>query len=255
MKKPLKLFIVSMSIFLFSFATKSNPVKKAKIFQIISTTVSRVSVDHQGKASTLSNALYDSLSLGEKGLSKTALQTAIKGYLHLEEQGQLNNSGLLSIADFSQSSRKKRFYLLDMKNGQLLINTYVAHGKGSGMDMANVFSNIPGSEKSSLGFYLTQGTYTGKNGLSLRMEGLDKGFNDNAEKRAIVVHGADYVNAKKVKDAFMGRSQGCPALPRTEYVNVIDRIKDGSALFVYYPSSYYLNNSTVLTAKEDTLKG
>lgn len=108
--------------------------------------------------------------------------------------------------DFSQSSRKKRFYLLDIKNKKLLENTYVAHGKNSGMDMAKSFSNVIGSEKSSLGFYITKGTYTGKNGFSLRMAGLDRGFNDNAEKRAIVVHGADYANAGRVNSAYMGRS-------------------------------------------------
>lgn len=125
-----------------------------------------------------------------------------------------------------------------------MVNTYVAHGKNSSLDMADNFSNVIGSEKSSLGFYVTKGTYTGKNGFSLRMAGLDKGFNDNAEERNIVVHGADYVNAARAQSSFMGRSQGCPALPRENYTEVINLIKDGTAFFVYYPSSVYLQNSS-----------
>ena len=204
--------------------------------------------DHMAEVTTVSASLYDVLKLNEKGLSKNAVDLVVKGFLSLQEQGKLKNEDLLTIVDFSQSSRKKRFYLLDMKNKKLLENTYVAHGKNSGVDMATNFSNTVGSEKSSIGFYVTKGTYTGKNGFSLRMEGLEKGFNDNAEQRAIVVHGADYVNAGRVQSAFMGRSQGCPALPREKYIQVIDQIKNGTAFFIYYPSEKYLKNSTVLNS-------
>lgn len=243
--------LLILSTLLFSFVDKptNNSDKQSEIST--ATIVKGISLekdDHKAAAASLSTNLFNSLQLEKKGLSQNTLEVAVKGYLHLQEQGALKNTDLLSIVDFSQSSRKKRFYLLDMKNNKLLVNTYVAHGKNSGLDLANSFSNTIGSEKSSLGFYLTKGTYTGKNGFSLRMEGLDKGFNDNAEARAIVVHGADYVNQGRTNSAYMGRSQGCPALPRADYIKVIDLIKDGSALFVYSLSENYLETSEILNS-------
>jgi hypothetical protein len=148
--------------------------------------------------------------------------------------------------DLSQSSRNKRFYIVDMKSDSLTWNTYVAHGKSSGVDMAKNFSNNLNSNKSSLGFYLTKSTYKGKHGLSLRIDGLEDGFNDNAEARGVVVHGASYVNADRSNSDYMGRSQGCPALPEDEYAEVIDIIKDGSVLFVYGADDNYLQSSSLL---------
>jgi hypothetical protein len=110
------------------------------------------------------------------------------------------------------------------------------------------FSNRPQSEASSLGFYVTKDTYRGKHGLSLKLQGLENGFNDNAESRAIVVHGANYVNSSRVNSAYMGRSQGCPALPEAQAPKVIRLIKGGSALFVYNPSQKYLNSSKILNS-------
>jgi hypothetical protein len=133
-----------------------------------------------------------------------------------------------------------------MKKDSLVWNTYVAHGKNSGVDEATRFSNQPNSEASSLGFYITKNTYQGKHGLSLRISGQDKGFNDNAEARGVVVHGASYVNSSRVNSAYMGRSQGCPALPQSEYADVINIIKDGSVMFVYHPSEEYVENSALL---------
>lgn len=244
------LFVLSVVSFSFikkpSVSKTSVMVKETRAHETVSNTAA--THDHVTETVTLSGALFNQLQLDKKGLSINTLKTAVKGYLNLQEQGALKNNDLLSIVDFSQSSRKKRFYLIDMKNNKLLVNTFVAHGKNSGVDMANNFSNVIGSEKSSLGFYKTKGTYTGKNGFSLRMEGLDKGFNDNAEARAIVVHGADYVNAGRINAAYMGRSQGCPALPRTDYIKVIDLIKDGSVLFIYSQNENYLNSSELLSS-------
>lgn len=255
MKKNTYLFagLIAIALLSFSFVTKTKSVKNTAAVTLKNSKAiaakATARLGHAEVADTLSNSLATNLQLTEKGLSNDVLQSALKGYLHLKEQGNLPNEGLLSIVDFSQSSRKKRFYLLDMKNNKLLVNTYVAHGKNSGVDMANSFSNTVGSEKSSLGFYVTKGTYTGKNGFSLRMAGLDKGYNDNAEARAIVVHGADYVNEGRASSAYMGRSQGCPALPRADYIKVIDLIKDGSVLFVYANDASYLASSTVLNAE------
>lgn len=245
--------LIVVAILSFSFATKTKqtentPTTVSKNKNGISS-IKGTRLSHADVADTLSTALITSLKLNDKGLSNDVLRTALRGYLHLQEQGNLTNEGLLSIVDFSQSSRKKRFYLIDVENGRLLANTYVAHGKNSGVDMANSFSNTIGSEKSSLGFYVTKGTYSGKNGFSLKMSGLDRGYNDNAEARAVVVHGADYVNEGRVTSAYMGRSQGCPALPRADYIKVINLIKDGSALFVYSKDATYVNSSTVLNAK------
>lgn len=255
MKKTTLLLIgmIVLSAVSFSFVTKANfaneKILKNETLVKGITAASGDKGGHTEVAATVVSSLSTTLQLNERGLSNEALQSAVKGYLHLQEQGVLKNDSLLSIVDFSQSSRKKRFYLIDMKNSKLLVNTYVAHGKNSGVDMANNFSNTIGSEKSSLGFYITKETYTGKNGFSLKMAGLDRGFNDNAEARAIVVHGADYVNAGRVSSAYMGRSQGCPALPREDYIKVIDLIKDGSALFVYSGDASYSASSTLLNAQ------
>ena len=244
--------LIVIALVSFSFATKTKSVENTSVATskngnvIIAKAMAKHS--HAEAADTLSTSLAANLQLDEKGLSNDVLKTALKGYLHLQEQGYLQNEGLLTIVDFSQSSRRKRFYLIDMKKRELLVNTYVAHGKNSGVDMANSFSNTIGSEKSSLGFYITKGTYTGKNGFSLKMAGLDKGYNDNAEARAVVLHGADYVNEGRITSAYMGRSQGCPALPRADYVKVIDLIKDGSALFIYSPNQDYLSTSQILNS-------
>ena len=124
----------------------------------------------------------------------------------------------------------------------------MAHGKNPGADIAASFSNRPGSEQSSLGFYVTKGTYTGNNGFSLKITGLEENFNDNAEKRAIVVHGADYVNQNRSQAAYMGRSQGCPALPIPESRGIIELIKEGSPIFVYAASADYLQSSKLLNS-------
>ena len=192
--------------------------------------------------------LYKSLRLVQAGLSEETYKYAVKGYENLKLGNSLKDTQYLSIVDFSQSSRNKRFYLFDFKTHRLIKNTFVAHGKNSGADIATSFSNTPGSEQSSIGFYVTKGTYIGKNGLSLKMAGLEENFNDNAEKRAIVVHGADYVNQNRAQAAYMGRSQGCPALPKPESREIIELIKEGSPIFVYAASADYLQSSKLLNS-------
>lgn len=205
-------------------------------------------VENSAASSAISAVLYEELNLGDAGLSEEALSSAVKGYEKLVEEGVIQNTQYLSIVDLSQSSRKKRFYLLDLKNHKLALNTFVAHGKNSGIDEAERFSNTPNSEKSSLGFYVTKNTYSGKHGLSLKLAGLEDGFNDNAESRAIVVHGAEYVNEGRVRSAYMGRSQGCPALPESVAPKVINLIKGGSAVFVYHPDQKYFSKSKILNS-------
>lgn len=235
---PLAL-IVSFSLLLFSFAKASSSRMPAiaKDSSIADSATTQIS---------LSEKVFNDLHLQQAGLLEQTVDYAVKGYQKLVDSGMVDRSQYLTIVDLSQSSRNKRFYILDMKNDSLVWNTYVAHGKNSGVDMAKSFSNSLNSNKSSLGFYLTKSTYTGKHGLSLRIDGLENGFNNNAEARGVVVHGAAYVNAGRVNSDYMGRSQGCPALPENEYAKVIDIIKDGSVVFVYGSDSNYLQSSELL---------
>ena len=185
--------------------------------------------------------LYDSLQLGALDLSREAYQMAIKGFLALEMAGQIQNSGVLSIIDFSLPSSKPRLFVLDMRNGRLLFNTFVAHGRNSGTLMATRFSNRRNSYMSSLGFYLTGQSFIGRHGYSLRLEGMEKGWNDNASQRAIIMHPARYVSEQHIRQCgFLGRSEGCPAIPEQVHTAIINRIKGGSCLFMYAPDSRYV---------------
>ena len=195
----------------------------------------------------LTEFVFDKLQLERLGLSKEALEFAFKGYHNLLNKGMIKNPDIITICDFSQSSTSKRLYVIDLKNYELLLNTYVAHGKNSGLDYAEKFSNNPDSHESSLGFYVTENTYVGGHGLSLRLNGLDVGFNDNALERAIVVHGSAYVgDQRKQSGAYMGRSYGCPAVPQKQVKKLINTIKNGSCLFIYHPTKNYIDNSTIL---------
>ncbi|MGZ8554347.1 MAG: murein L,D-transpeptidase catalytic domain family protein [Chitinophagaceae bacterium] len=191
--------------------------------------------------------LYSSLKLQQKGLSKRAFEYAFKGYRLLLKKRIINKKGYLAICDFSQSSNNKRLYLVDLVNGEVILNTYVAHGRNSGREYAERFSNRPESFQSSLGFYVTQNPYYGEHGLSLRMKGLEKGYNDKAGKRRIVVHGADYIGDTWLEqNNYMGRSFGCPAIPEKESNFLINTIKNGSCVFIYHPSKNYLKGSKIL---------
>jgi hypothetical protein len=195
------------------------------------------------------SSIYDEMDLEDSGLSRKAFQYAWTGYYKLRKKGVLRRTGILSICDFSQSSSNQRMYVIDVRNRRLLYRTYVAHGINSGEEFANSFSNRPESCKSSLGFYVTTRTYTGMNGLSLRIEGVDRGFNDNASRRSIVIHGASYVSQRILhKYGVMGTTFGCPAIPTEMSSQIIPVVKNGSCFFIYYPSKKYLSRSTVLNS-------
>lgn len=192
-------------------------------------------------------SMYMEMELESLGLSPEAFEYAWKGYNHLLEKGTLEKQDILSICDFSQSSKNKRLYILDIEERTVLINTYVAHGKNSGSEFARYFSNTPRSNKSSLGFYITKNTYYGSYGLSLKIAGVEKGINDRAYYRNIVIHGSDYVGGKFMeRNNYNGRSFGCPAIPRKVSGEVINTIKDGSCLFIYYPSDSYVKKSAII---------
>ncbi len=191
--------------------------------------------------------IYDSLQLGKRGLKKDAFKYAYTGYKKLVEEGKINKEGILTICDLSQSSRRKRLYLIDLDQYKILLNTYVAHGKNSGAEFAKKFSNRPQSLQSSLGFYKTKKTYWGGHGLALTLSGLEPGFNDKAERRKIVVHGSQYIGDNyKRWGKFMGRSFGCPAVPMKQSRLLINAIKNGSCLFIYHPTKNYLTTSKIL---------
>ena len=162
------------------------------------------------------------------------------------EEMEYNNEGILTIIDFSKPSTEKRLFILDLEKQKLLYHTYVAHGKNTGQNIATKFSNNKGSNQSSLGLYRTAESYQGKHGYSLRLDGLEKGFNDNARSRAVVMHSASYVNEAFIKrHGRLGRSWGCPAVPVEFSKEIIDLIKGGSCLYIYANDKHYLENSSL----------
>ncbi len=187
------------------------------------------------------STLYDSLGLQDLELSREAWERGVQGYLALQASGQVRNADVLSIVDFSLPSTKKRLFIIDMQNGRLLFNTFVAHGRNSGQLMATRFSNRGNSLMSSLGFYLTGDPFIGQHGYSLRLEGIEHGWNDHVYRRAIIMHPADYVSEEHIQRwGYLGRSEGCPAIPEELDQPIIDEIKGGSCLFIYAPNKRYL---------------
>ena len=192
--------------------------------------------------------LYAAIGLSVKGLSMDVFLLALRGFQKLHAEGLLLKDSILTIADLSQSSRNKRLYVIDLARKVLLFNTYVAHGRNTGEEFARKFSNAAGSLKSSLGFYVTGQEIKGTEvGLSLVLEGMEKGFNDNARSREIIMHGAEYATERFIrKFGRLGRSFGCPSLPPELIRPVVDVIKEGSCLFIYNRDESYLKGSSVL---------
>ena len=175
------------------------------------------------------------------------LQTALAGYEILVEENSIIRPEVITIIDFSLQSDRERLWVLDLKQGKVLFHCLVSHGRNSGELKAESFSNIPGSNESSPGFYVTGETYIGKHGLSLALDGLETGINDKARQRAIVIHGADYVSDDFIRaHGRLGRSQGCPAVPVELSEEIIKTIKDGSCLFIYAPTPAYTAKSQII---------
>lgn len=183
--------------------------------------------------------LFNRIHGSSPTLDSNVFKQAYIGYLNLLEQGR-TSSPIITIADLSKHSSERRLWIIDLERDTVLLNTYVAHGRGSGLEEAKFFSNRPNSNQSSLGFYLTGETYQGKHGRSLRLDGLDEGFNTNARERGIVLHGAWYVgpNILKGQDR-MGVSQGCPAVAEVLKDKIIDLIKGKSVMYIHGRSSSY----------------
>jgi len=192
---------------------------------------------------------FDEMDLRGTGLKREIFTKAVIGLQNFKKAKLISpEKSIISIVDFGKASNYKRLWVIDLKSKKLLFQTYVAHGRGSGNERAEVFSNTVNSFQSSLGFYITANTYTGKHGLSLKLKGLDAGYNTNAYDRAIVVHGADYVSTDFLKaHGRLGRSHGCPALPVELTPAIINTIKNKSLLYidgnVNSYTSTYLNKS------------
>jgi len=180
-------------------------------------------------------------------LSFEIFKLAMTGF---EKITDLPNKKIITIIDFSKPSVKERFFVIDLENKRVLYKSLVAHGKNSGENLAKSFSNDSKSLKSCLGFLLTAETYIGKHGYSLRLDGLEPGINDNARSRTIVIHGADYVsNDFANQHGRLGRSWGCPALPINSSKSIIDKISNGSCVFIYGIDPEYSKSSKILNLK------
>ncbi|MBC7847310.1 MAG: murein L,D-transpeptidase catalytic domain family protein [Flavobacterium sp.] len=181
--------------------------------------------------------IYNSLNSNHFDLPNLeSFKEALKGFYLLKEKG-LVQKDILTLVDFSLSSTVKRLWVIDLSTNTILYNSLVAHGRNTGEEFANSFSNANSSFKSSLGFYLTGETYKGKHGMSLRLDGLEKGVNNNARERGVVMHSANYVSNSFIKcNKRLGRSQGCPAIPEESLTKIVNTIKNKSCLFIYHPS-------------------
>lgn len=201
-------------------------------------------------AVTASESVFDASSwtadvLG--GLDTDVFALALRAAEAAIERGDIERPSTLTVIDFSRPSRQKRLWVYDLRTKELLFHELVSHGRNSGDDLATQFSNVAESNQSSIGLFRTAETYIGKHGYSLRLDGLEKGINDNARARAIVMHGADYVSAATAKAlGRLGRSLGCPAVRKAISRQLIDAVKDGGLLFAYAPQQRWLASSTYL---------
>ena len=203
------------------------------------------SEDAQDSGVSACYELYVEMQLQDE-ISYEAFEQAFWGYNKIKAQ----NKDVLTLIDFSKPSTEERLYILDMKEKNILCSSLVSHGKKSGGNYATSFSNKKGSHKSSLGFYLTGDTYEGRNGYSLVLNGLERGINDRARARSIVVHGATYCDPLEIASSGrIGRSFGCPAVPEEVNQKIIDAIKGGTILFIYANDANYVRKSPVLSSK------
>ncbi len=212
----------------FSFSTADYKTTEPKNL-IASTAASSI----EAKAANV----YSSLDANKFAMPKLPTFTkALDGFYKLKNKG-LVTKNILTVIDFSLSSNVKRLWVIDLNSNKILYNSLVAHGRNTGEEFAKSFSNKSESNKSSLGFYSTGEIYFGKHGMSMKLDGLEKGVNDNARNRAVVMHGADYVSESFIRNHNrLGRSQGCPAIPNGLTKEIINVIKDKSCLYIHHPS-------------------
>ncbi len=245
MRKLVLLCAISLCAFTTKFSSTDTDPNDVKHFPSLLSNSAE-----SAAANSLVDSLYTSIHLDNAGLSHDAFFKAYKGYQYLLSKNKLEKKDLLTICDYTQSSGQKRLYVIDLAAGKLLFNTFVAHGHNSGTTIATSFSNMNSSNKSSEGFLVTAETYVGHNGYSMRFDGMEQNFNGNVRMRDVVMHGSDYVCAERAANGtMMGRSWGCPAVPRQECNQIIDKIKGGSCFFIYTNDPVYVHSSPVLNAR------
>ncbi|WP_136669001.1 murein L,D-transpeptidase catalytic domain family protein [Flavobacterium sp. H122] len=217
-------------LFLMSFAPKTTNNTDPKLLASASATNMVAKIE----------MVYSSLNANNFALPQIdCFKKAMVGFYALKQKG-LVGKDVLTVIDFSMSSTKKRMWVIDLVANKILYNTVVSHGMKSGGEYATSFSNATNSNKSSLGFYITGETYFGKHGLSLKLDGQERGINDNARARAVVMHGASYANPSILRtQGYLGRSQGCPAIPEAIKDEIINIVKGRSCLFIYHPGRAY----------------
>lgn len=233
---------------------KFFPVLLFGLFSFTTNTSTVTTEPNNHTASTIAtfeskvNTLYSSLNVNNFKLPQIeCFSKALQGFYKLQEKGLIQNN-ILTLVDFSLSSNTKRLWIIDMTTNTILYQSLVAHGRNSGDEFANKFSNKSESFQSSLGFYLTGEIYQGKHGKSLRLDGMEKGINDKARSRAVVMHGANYVSEQFIRqNKRLGRSLGCPALPEDLNAEIIQLIKNKSCLFIYHPSKAYAAMSKLVS--------
>lgn len=221
----------------FVFAAFLTMPAKNNIIGVTPSVETRVISNSTTNASESSaESLYHSLDMNNLSRpAQSVFAKALEGFYRLKAKGVITKD-ILTVVDFSLSANQKRMWVIDLSQKKILFNTLVAHGRNTGNEFAETFSNRPESNQSSLGFYATGEIYHGKHGMSLKLDGLERGKNDNARNRAVVVHGADYVSEKFIKqNSRLGRSQGCPAIPVELTKEIITTIKDKSCLFIFHP--------------------
>ena len=249
--KKILLSLVIVIFFATSFYT-FDPKEEAKP-EIQNIKTSLPALKKSNSSEDNSTAIYNSISFENSNtLNPEVFEKAFLGFTNLKIAGKLpETSNLISIVDFSLSSTQKRLWVIDLEKKVVVFNSLVAHGKNTGEEFAQKFSNTESSYQSSLGFYITESTYNGSNGYSLKLLGMDPGYNDAALQRAIVMHGADYVSEDFIKSQKrIGRSWGCPAVPRALAEPIINTIKGKNVLFIYYPDEQYLSTSEWLKSGE-----
>ena len=217
-------------------------VLSAAVFALAGSTTA-----HAACSSSAPDSLVTSLVRQAPGLRSDVLKLALGAEQCAAHQGLVKRTDLLTVIDYSLPSSTPRLFVFNLATHKLLFRELVAHGKNSGDDVATFFSNSPSSLATSLGLFVTADTYFGHNGYSLRLKGLEEGFNDMAWDRAIVLHGASYVSREAIKVLHrLGRSWGCPAVPAEIADKIIDTIRGGSAIFAYYPQKDWLSKSAFL---------
>ncbi|MGD9153650.1 MAG: murein L,D-transpeptidase catalytic domain family protein [Gammaproteobacteria bacterium] len=222
--------------------------KKAVYWILGTSSAALLSCCLHANAAVANSAIQQTMQINAPKLSADAIKLGVEAYNHAQKMG-LDKQKVLTIIDYSKPSSEQRLWVFDMRDGHVIDNTLVAHGKGSGMNYATSFSNKPHSDATSIGVYLTAETYNGKHGYSMRLKGLDKGYNDNVYSRAVVMHSAWYVGKQFLAEhGRLGRSWGCPALSQQDASKIISEIKGGTIMLAYYPNAQWESSSSFLNA-------